>query len=216
MNSNELFKYMTKNRKLKLEEYDDNGTLIDVREFSENDMFAFIHQQTNNAKALSVARIKDLNIFSDEELVIVEKLIDYSIYKSLYSTNRDTAMFYWFTKIEANKIRKFLDKFDGNYNIISFALDLAMPVILDGESSFKTRIGAPYFNYKLTLGEALDFIKNRDGIYYTVNNNGERVYDFVDMPTKKQVKYQRTKNSNRTVFLNFKDWKEYIIDESEL
>ncbi|MBO0558972.1 hypothetical protein EXQ37_03815 [Clostridium botulinum] len=69
---------------------------------------------------------------------------------------------------------------------------------------------------KFGLIEALEFIKNREGIYYAVNNSGEREYDFVDKPTKKQAKYQRVKNGRRTVFLSFKDWKEYIVNENEL
>lgn len=216
MDYEEIFKYMTRNRKLKLEEYDDDGNIINIREFSDDVLFDFINQQTNSNKALLVAKIKDLNMFNEEEIEIIQRIIDYSIYKQFYLDNKDEQRFYWFRENEANKFRNFLDKFNGNYSMLNFALDLCMGVFSEGSYVFNTSLKSQYAFKKFTLSEALNFIENRDGIYYTVNNNGKRVYDFVDKPTKKQVKYQRTKNGNRTVFFNFKNWKEYLLSEDEL
>lgn len=88
--------------------------------------------------------------------------------------------------------------------------------ISDVQQYFHVNLNSPYARMKIDIEEALEFIDSRDGIYYTVNNKGEKVWDFVDKPTLKQYKYQIKKNGNRTVFLNFNDWKEYIVNESDL
>ena len=200
--------YMTKNRKLKLEEYDEKGNLIDIKEFTGEDLFNFVHYQTNFNKALSVARKKDIEIFSSDELKIIYDIITLSKLRCCYGNGKQE--FYWFTNEEANFFKKIFKEVPKEK--LKFALILAN----NGKTAFNTNLKSEYYFKKFSLSEALDFIKNRDGIYYAVNNNGERTYDFVDKPTKKQVKYQRVKNGRRTVFLNFRDWIEYIVNEDEL
>ncbi|NHI49107.1 hypothetical protein FDE94_14925 [Clostridium botulinum] len=204
----DIVEYMTKDRKLKLEEYDENGNLIDIREFQGEDLFNFIHYQTNFHKALSVARKKDVECFSKDELKIIDDIINLSKLRCAYGeSDRD---FYWFADEESKIFKEIFETVPKQD--LKFALELTNK----GKGAFNTSFKSEYSHKKFGLIEALKFIKNRDGIYYTVNNNGKRVYDFVDKPTKKQVKYQRVKNGDRTVFLSFRDWSEYIVDEDEL
>lgn len=67
-----------------------------------------------------------------------------------------------------------------------------------------------------TFNEAIEFIEERDGIYYAITKEGNRHWDFIDKPTKKQARYQRNKHGNRIVFKSFTDWKEYLVNEDEL
>ncbi|EGT5649348.1 baseplate wedge protein 53 [Clostridium botulinum] len=204
----DIVEYMTKDRKLKLEEYDENGNLIDIREFQGEDLFNFIHYQTNFHKALSVARKKDVECFSKDEIKIINDIINLSKLRCAYGeSDRE---FYWFTDEESKIFKEIFETVPKQD--LKFALELTNK----GHGAFNTSLKSEYSHKKFSLIEALKFIKNRDGIYYTVNNNGKRIYDFVDKPTKKQVKYQRVKNGNRTVFLSFRDWSEYIVDEDEL
>lgn len=203
-----IFEYMTKNRKLKLEEYDETGNLIDVREFDNEAMYNFMHYQVNFNNALSVARKADLEIFTNDQLNIIQQIITYTKLQCAYGNNSDEI--YWFTEKEVTFFKELFNKL--SIETIGMAINL-----MNGcQPAFNTSLKSEYALKKFSFKEALKFIQNREGIYYTVNNNGKRIYDFVDKPTKKQVVYQRKKNGNRTVFLSFKDWKEYIIDENEI
>lgn len=204
----DIVEYMTKNRKLKLEEYDDKGNIIDVREFNTEDLFNFIHNQTNGNKALSVARKKDIECFSKDELNTIDDILTLSRLRCNYG--QTSQEFYWFTNQEAKIFKKIFKE------ISKEELRFALELINWGQNAFNTSLKSKYAFKKFSFKRALEFIRNRNGMYYTINNNGERQYDFVDKPTKKQVKYQRTRNGNRTVFLNFTDWKEYIVIEDEI
>lgn len=204
----DIVEYMTNNRKLKLEEYDEKGNLIDIREFENEDLFNFIHYQTNYNKSLSVARKKDIECFQEDELKIIDDIITFS--KLKYTYGESDKDFYWFTYKESQIFKEIFE------TVPKQDLKFALELVNDGQGAFNTSLKSEYAFKKFGLIEALEFIKSRKGIYYAVNNNGERAYDFVDKPTKKQVKYQRVKNGRRTVFLNFKDWKEYIVNEEEL
>lgn len=62
-----------------------------------------------------------------------------------------------------------------------------------------------------------DWVNKTNGLYYAVDNNGTRTWDFIDVkPTEKQAKYQRVTNGRRIIFLSFNDWKEYTVNEDEL
>ncbi|NEZ80357.1 hypothetical protein EXM60_14515 [Clostridium botulinum] len=197
------FKYMTKNRKLKLEEYDNKGNLVDIREFSDNDLFSFISIKIRNNDSLGIARKKDLECFSKEELELINDIMYY-----LFITGDHS--FSWFTNKETKIFQRIFA--ESTKEELKFALELTNY----DQYAFNINLKSKYAFMKFNFSEALEFIKSRDGIYYAVNNNGERAYDFVDKPTKKQVKYQRVKNGRRTVFFSFKDWKEYIVNEEEL
>lgn len=82
--------------------------------------------------------------------------------------------------------------------------------------SFKNNIHPKYANKQLEFREAIKFIENYPGIYYAIDANGQKTYDFIDMPTRQQARYQRLKHGNRIAFLNFSDWKEYKLNENEL
>lgn len=205
----EIFNYMTKNRKLKLEEYDDNGNLIEVRELDDEDLFTLCMHNTNAYKATKFARKEDLDEFNKEELEIIDKVFDTKVY-DCYCREKSIP-FYWFDKETVGWFKEFFKTY--NQNEIKFALEMIH--YSDGRK-FNVSPKSPYFGKELNLLTVLKFIRERDGFYYAVNNKGERTYDFVDKPTKKQVKYQRTKNGNRCIFLNFKDWEEYLVTEDEL
>lgn len=204
----EIYDYMTKNRKLKLEEYDDDGNLIDVKEFVGDDLFNFIHYQTNFNEALSVARKNDIDIFSKEQIKIIDKIITLSRLSHAYVESEKEI--YWFTDAESKMFKNLFEKIPKQD--LEFAIELAN----GNQGGFNTSLKSKYAFKKYSLFDALRFINSRDGIYYAVNNDGKRAYDFVNKPTKQQAKYQRIKNGRRTVFLNFSDWKEYIVSEDEL
>lgn len=71
-----------------------------------------------------------------------------------------------------------------------------------------------YFRVKkMKLIDILKWIKNSEGIYFAVSNDGTRGMVYLEKPKKSQVEYQRKKNGKRIVFLSFKDWKEYLMNE---
>lgn len=205
----EIFNYMTKNRKLKLEEYDDDGNLVEIRELDNEDLFVLCLHNTNMYNATKFARKEDLGKFNKEELEIIDKIFNTKAYDCY--CNGKSIPFYWFDKDAVKWFEKFFKTY--NYNEIKFALEL---MTTSDIRKFNVSPKSPYFGKELNFFTVLKFIRERDGFYYAVNNKGERAYDFVDKPTKRQVKYQRTKNGNRCVFLSFKDWKEYIVMENEL
>lgn len=206
----EMYEYMTHNRKLKIEEYDDKGNLIDVKEFNKKELFNFMRDQANAYKPLSVARKKDTENFTSKELDIINDLLFYSSDRCSSGTmNREI---YWFTEVEADLFREIFNTISKEK--LKFIMELLKE---DGYmGTFNTNYKSEYFQVRFNFFDALEFINNREGIYYTVNNRGKRIFDFINKPTKRQVQYQRNKNGNRTVFLNFKDWKVYEVIESEL
>lgn len=100
-------------------------------------------------------------------------------------------------------IRDLIDKH--GLQKIEFANDLAYG------SHWNVSSKSPYYKVYLTFDESLDFISEREGFYYAMDKQGNRVYDFVDRPTKSQIKYQQNKNENQVVFLSFSDWKLHNI-----
>ena len=68
--------YFTNNRKLKLEEYDDNGNIIDTIEFSQNDLWDFYVYKNNWSIDFDIARKKDREYFKGDELELAKKMIN--------------------------------------------------------------------------------------------------------------------------------------------
>ncbi|MGG4344369.1 hypothetical protein [Paenibacillus lautus] len=112
------------------------------------------------------------------------------------------------TESEIMEVRSLFDKY--NYKRVALASEMEK----SGQYSygyFAVTPKSPYFGKKFSFKEALDFLSEREGLYYAVNNDGNRCYDFVDKPNKSQINYQKKKNGNEVVFLNFEDWTEYKI-----
>lgn len=96
------------------------------------------------------------------------------------------------------------------YTRIKMALDMSMSCQFGGQCFYVTP-QSPYFSKRFDFRGALEFLATRKRFYYAVNSEGERRYDFVDEPTKKQITYQKSKNGNATVFLDLDNGKEYNI-----
>lgn len=199
--------FFTKNRKLVLKEYDDDGKLLEEREFANEDLAKFLSIIRNGYEPLKVARYKALKQFTKEELKVIERYIKYMEICANYSNKNDVNSF-----DTEEDIKFFKDLLKMPKEKINFALELS-----DSQTpGFYVSANSPYFRMKFTFKEALKFIDDRPGIYYTVTNLGRRRWSFIDKPTLKQYRYQLNKNGERTVFLSFKDWKEYIVTESDL
>lgn len=200
--------FFTSNRKLVLKEYDDDGNIIEEREFSNVELAKFLSIIRNDFDFLKVARYKYIKQFTDKELIQINTFIDHMSSSSLYNGGKVIGL----DSEEDTKFYKELFKMPKDK--INLALQLSTPKEIGG--GFNTLVSSPYSNMNLSFDKALEFIDSREGIYYTVNNEGIRRWDFVDKPTLKQYRYQLRKNRERTVFLSFNDWKEYIVNECDL
>lgn len=195
----------TKNRKLILNEYDDDGNLIDIREFNDEELIKFLNLMYLEYKPLKVARINHLKKFTYEELKLMDKIIRISQLWELCGTGKALTL-------ESDKdVVLFKEIFKIPKEILEMALEMSHPQ----QYYFITSLNSHY-RKKYSFIEAIRFIEGHEGIYYVVDNEGNKTWDFVDKPTLKQYKYQVKKNGRRTVFLSFKDWKEYIVNESDL
>lgn len=138
--------------------------------------------------------------FTNAELAFVDKVLN--------QTDR------WFVTNEVMlNYRRMID--EHGLNKLSYALEMTSINHCD-QPFFIVHPTNPYFEKRFTFEEALDFINERPGIYYAMDDRGRRHYDFIDIPTKKQAKYQRSKHGNQIVFLSFMDWKIHHVSESEL
>ena len=201
--------FFTKNRKLVLKEYDDEGNLLEEREFGEKDLAKFISIIRNDNDNLKIARYKHLKQFTEEELELIDRCIYHMKLHSNYTNN------YRIIGLDTDEDVEYYKKL---LKMPKEKIELALKLSTPHTGGFNVSLGSPYayINNKMNLHDAIEFINNRTGIYYTVTNEGKRRWDFVDKPTLKQYKYQLKKNGERTVFLNFQDWKEYIITEEDL
>lgn len=199
---------LMKNRKLILNEYDDDGNIIASQEVSEKMFSMAMMSWWNYGDILDIPRVAIRNKYNEKEWSRITELFYYIYANDRVGTNRYPK----FDEIDEDfcmYISIFLAMEDEKYKFI-------MSISRIQGCVFNTKLASPYAYKEYGLQEAIEFIAERDGIYYTVDNKGNRVYDFVDRPTLKQAKYQRTKNGNRTVFLDFGSWKEYIVNECDL
>ena len=191
---------ITYNRKLKLEEYDDNGNIIDYVEFSSKDLMEFYLLKNNGYHDIRTARkcIKDYFNIGNKELKF--KLLDHIFYN--YRLNNDLV----------NYIESIITTYSDDE--LNFAFSLKNYVY--NECNFILSMKDNSFFQNMSFQDVLRWMKTIPGIYYAVANDGTKGMLYLDKPTKKQAKYQRQRNDKRIVFLSFKDWKEYSISENEL
>lgn len=189
-----------KNKKIIVEDLDAEGKTINREILNERDKDLFLCSMVAEYGILSVTPKEYLRKFNKRELEIIEKYIwRYDFY------------------LTKDKVEYFKKLFNQNsLEKIEFALKISGIDELTYFGSFVVSMNSPYHAKIFTLEEAFEFVENRDGIYYAVNNEGEKHWDFIDKPTKKQAQYQRRKHGNRIVFLSFMDWKEYAVSENEL
>lgn len=193
--------YFTKNRKLKLEEYDNDGNLIDSIEFGNNDLMNFCNYKGNYYQGLDVAIKSDRKQFKGDELKLFKEMIKKSeIFRGLISKDDINLASYIFENFTKEQIEFALEFKNYIYNSLNydFYSDDEIEMI---EKKFL---------------ETLEWIKSSCGFYYAIDNDGFKGMAYINKPTGKQAKYQRQKHNRRIVFLSFKDWREHLVSENEL
>lgn len=202
-----MYEKNMKNRKLFLNEYDDDGNLLESRELNNDLLGDFVCTVLSRDRQIDIVRKSVREKFTDKEWNIIYyiKGVDFNVYH--YASKFHGMDF------EDDDVLKLLrDIFDSNSeDKISFAI---REICYKG---FKCKLASPFSGLSLGFMDAIKFINSRHGIYYAVNNYGERTYDFVDeRPTKKQAEYRRKKYGDRIVYMDFIDFKEYSINEDDL
>lgn len=191
--------YYTHNRKLKLEEYDDNGNIIDVIELKQSDLWNFYMLKNNNYIDLAIARKKDREYFKGKQLELVKRMIDL-IDEQYFNENTVKYIEDIFKTYTIEQIEFALNFKDYFYNQIEVFLSM------DDYNQIK----------QMKFIDVLKWVKDSEGIYYAVSNDGRKGMMYLERPTKKQAKYQRQKNGKRIIFFSFKDWTEHLVNEVEL
>lgn len=191
--------YFTNNRKLKLEEYDDNGNIIDTIEFSQNDLWDFYVYKNNWSIDFDIARKKDREYFKGDELELAKKMINLidNNYFGLDKIKNIETIFFNYTKDQINFAINFKDYF---YNISNY-------IFYGDEENFIR---------SLSFIDILEYIKSNNGFWYTIDDQGKIGMAYLKEPTRKQAKYQRIKNDKRIIFFDFKDCKEFLVSENSL
>lgn len=200
-------------KKIYIIEYDDCGKEIDRNLIADNESLRnlfFIDRCAINKRFLLDFNYR--NIFSSEQWDFIENFSDIiKIYKS-----KDDDKFAY-AEISEDDIEFLKNLFNNEKEILEFIKKLSYDSYYN-QSSFwiLSSKGHPSLSYSSKkLISIYNWIKNRSGIYYAIDNSGTKTWDFVDKPTKKQAIYQRRKG-RRIAFLSFSDFTEYIISENEL
>lgn len=192
--------YITYNRKLKLEEYDDNGNLIDCVEFTPKELMEFYILKNNMCNDIRTARKNIKDYFSIGNTELKNSLLNIIFYEHKLDENL------------INRIESIITTYTEDE--LRFAFLLKGHFCNDCKFNFNMK---DYFFFKnMSFFEVLKWIKSVNGIYYAISTDRTKGISYLEKPTKKQAKYQRQKNGKRIVFLSFKDWKEYSISENEL
>lgn len=192
----DIKEYLTKNRKLKIDEYDDNGNLIDVIEFSKEDLWWFCCEKGNAYRGLDVAVKSDREYFKGEELELFHKIIKTTELFRFCIVEEDVKKIdYIFRTYTKDQIRFALDFKNYLYNYLNYAFYGDDEIIMKNKNFI----------------DILEWVKNSVGFYYAIDEKGDRGMAYLDKPTKKQVSYQRQKHGKKIVFLDFKDFKEYLV-----
>lgn len=188
-----------KTRKVFLNEYDEEGNLIESRELSDWHLKSVLAMARNYKREIDVLSISIKNKFSKKEWDLIE-----IIEKSILGGRMD---FY-----DEHNINILKDLLNEPEEKIRFAADMSANIY----KKYIPTLESPYPYEKIDFLDGIKFINSRGGIYYAVNNTGSSTCNFVDPPTRKQAEYRRKKYGDRIVFLSFEDWKEYIVHEDEL
>jgi len=184
----------THNRKLKIEEYNNEGNLIDVIELNQEDMWNFYLYKINIRKDMDISRKEDREHFKGKELELARSI------RYLYGEPYNKKMI----KVIEDMFSKY------KYEQIEFALNFY-------QNPTEFYIAPKDYNYvnNMKFTDILEWTSRSPGLYYAALNDGSKGMLFLQKPTKKQAYYQRNKG-NRIIFLNFEDWKEYVVREKEL
>lgn len=201
MKKSDIFEdnYFTRKRKLKIEEYDDNGVLIDVIELPQIDLWNFYMYKNNNFNCIDIARKSDREYFSGEKLNIVKKMINLldKEYFSINSIKKIEKIFEQYTMDQINFALEFKDYF---YNISKY--------MFIGEDE--------QFINKLNFIQVLEYLKLNGGFWYAIDEYGNIGMSYLKEPTKKQAKYQRIKRNKKIVYFDFNKFEDYSINEDDL
>ncbi|CUB59646.1 hypothetical protein BN2127_JRS10_05162 [Bacillus subtilis] len=192
-----------KNKRVIIQDLDEDGNVIQETVANESDKDTMLSALVAKYGFAALTPLKALDEFTDEEKKIKN-----------YITDEDCKY------LTDKRIQEFRSLFDEHgVRKIDFALHISQGSQHNPYSSyhsyFLVQMGSEYAR-SYTFKEALEFIDERDGIYYAITKEGNRHWDFIDKPTKKQARYQRNKHGNRIVFKSFTDWKEYLVNEDEL
>jgi hypothetical protein len=147
--------YFTHNRKLKLEEYDDDGKLIDVIEFNQGDLWNFYTFKNNNCSDITLARKKDREHFKGKKFELVKKLLYY------YDK-------YYFDENIVADIENLFNTY--TFEEIEFALNFKNE--FNDEASFSFNLKDYWEMKQMKFIDTLKWIKKSDGMYYAVTNDG--------------------------------------------
>lgn len=191
--------YYTKNRKLKLEEYDGDGNIIDTIELSQEDLWNFYMHKNNGFICFDIARKSDREYFSGDRLETAKRIVN--LIEDRY-----------FDIITIKQIEEILR--DYTLEQINFAIDFKnysydIPnYMFFGEDDI--------FIKGLKFIDILVYFKSKNGFWYAIDDKGNRGMAYLNEPTKKQIKYQMNKHGKKIVYFNFIDCKEYRVNEDEL
>ncbi|WP_154826931.1 hypothetical protein [Clostridium butyricum] len=205
-------------KKVYIIEYDDNGNEIDRNLLTDNESLRnllLLNQYAVNGRFLLDLNYRSL--FSSEQWDFIENFSD--IIK-VYIKKDDDFDFYpkfAYANINDEDVALLKELFNGPRERLELIKNLRYSSYYNKPSFWiLSPDGHTSITYdKNSLKSIYNWINSRDGIYYSINNNNSKTWDFVDRPSKKQAIYQRRKG-RRIVFLSFRDFKEYIINEYEL
>ncbi|MDA1799457.1 hypothetical protein [Bacillus cereus group sp. BY6-1LC] len=185
-----------RNKRIIMEDLDDEGNVIQRTILDEEDKDDVLAVVTAKRGYISISNEKELLQFTEEQKDIINEILER---EDMFLSKKQTIFFK--NLFKKNSLEK-----------IQYALNL-----MQENWAFNTAMNSPYYAKKFsTFEEALDFINERDGIYYAMKKDGTKHLDFIDKPTKKQAVYQRVKHGNQIVFLSFADFKIYVVSEDEL
>lgn len=160
--------YFTYNRKLKLEEYDDNGNIIDIIEFSQKDLWDFYIYKNNWNIDFDIARKKDREYFKGDELEIAKRLINL-VDNNYFGIDKIKNIETIFNNFTTDQIKFAINFKDYLYNISNY--------IFYGEEE--------NFIRSLSFINILEYIKSNDGFWYAIDDQGKKGMGYLKEPTTK-------------------------------
>jgi hypothetical protein len=230
-------------RKIIIQDLDSMGKVIDSIKLDEDGIKATITALSALNRQVYIAKKKWLKGFSEEQIKVINDLMSrdgffyldeyrarwFEFFFSYYSIEEAIFITQTFQYIE-QKNMLFLDEEESHryykklfsmhpIKMLSYAASISTCIkhlsMKNNEAlcSFKNDIHPEYGNKLLSFREAIKFIELHTGIYYLVNSNGEKIYDYIDRPKGKEIVFQNKKNGNLVLFLSFSEWKIYKATE---